>query len=90
MPEWSVLRHIGDASYSIYLLHGIILAVIVKLLSLLTYDREGWSGAILTISVSLIAASGIGFASYRLIERPMVVVLKRLMGVEPKSNKGVG
>jgi len=66
MPKW--LLEIGDASYSIYLVHAFILPLVC-----IPFARYGGRGPLvlpLALIVSLIAATLAGDLAYRLIERP--------------------
>ena len=67
-PRW--LLEIGDASYSIYLVHGFVLPAVCTL-----FARSGNHRALifpLAIIVSLLVATIAGDIVYRLIERPMM------------------
>lgn len=57
----SPLEKLGDASYSLYLTHGIVLAAVLK------FDRLGHMNAI----VSIVAALAIAEVCYLLVERPI-------------------
>ena len=63
-PRW--LLEIGDASYSIYLIHGFVLPVVCMVCA----RFGGVYAPALTLIASIIVATAAGDLSYRLIERP--------------------
>lgn len=72
-PVLDVLRHLGDSSYSLYLLHPFALIIVSKVWN--RFDglhAMGWGtyGAAL-----LIASVGLGLASYRWLETPITAWL---------------
>jgi peptidoglycan/LPS O-acetylase OafA/YrhL len=73
LPQW--LLALGDASYSIYLVHGFVVpAVGVGIIGL------HWTGAttqVLTVAACLVAGSLAGWLAYILIERPILFWMKR-------------
>jgi peptidoglycan/LPS O-acetylase OafA/YrhL len=72
-PAWLLL--IGDASYSLYLLHPYVLELFNRLLHPFGSDPAG-------IAVTLIAvllAVGVAVISFRLLERPSNHALRRLL-----------
>jgi exopolysaccharide production protein ExoZ len=78
-PRW--LQEIGDASYSIYLSHILVIAAVGRIWS--AVRRPGlWENA-LAILVMAVAALGWGRASYRLIEQPL---LRALQSWQPRRH----
>jgi exopolysaccharide production protein ExoZ len=69
MPKVPLLKQLGDASYSIYLLHGLVVAAI-----LLVFRHA--APAVLIIAV-MVTSSVVGYASFRLFERPVGSWLRR-------------
>lgn len=67
-PRW--LRFLGDASYSIYLAHVLALDIVRYIM-----DRAAMTGSLnlcIVLVVALLAAVGLGVASYILLERPLL------------------
>lgn len=71
VPDWPAARLLGDASYSIYLVHGLAIAAAVRLGSLLGLSG-GWA-----IAASIAAGVMAGLVCYGLIERPISRLLHR-------------
>ena len=71
-PRWPVVRFLGDASYSIYLVHALAISVAVRLGAMfgLPAGPVVFAGA---IAVGLLA----GCACYRLLERPLLRVFQQ-------------
>jgi peptidoglycan/LPS O-acetylase OafA/YrhL len=72
MPRW--LRSIGDASYSIYLSHLLVLTVIGKIW--LYFATEGIVDNTIMLLLMFTAVLIAGFLSYTFIERPMLIGTK--------------
>jgi peptidoglycan/LPS O-acetylase OafA/YrhL len=70
IPKW--LLEIGDASYSIYLVHGFVLPVVIVLFA----HFGGAYTVAATILFSVIASTLVAEVAYRLIERPITQALK--------------
>jgi len=70
VTELPILRHIGDASYSIYLTHIITLPIITKVWTVLHLDAQGWK-IVPFYLVCLIGATVAGSIAYRFIEMPL-------------------
>lgn len=62
---------IGDASYSIYLVHLFPIVVLRFLLPRLGFATEGVWTTLLFVSVCLVVGAAAGILSYRLLERPL-------------------
>lgn len=71
LPEWRSLKLVGDASYSIYLWHTMILSVSTKIAMRAHLPRG------VTIALGLVAGVAGGLIAYRLIERPLLTYFKR-------------
>ena len=64
------LKLLGDASYSIYLSHGLVLSILVAALA---------GGALTPAGVvaGIVIATGCGLLSYWLLERPLLSLMRR-------------
>ena len=71
-PRW--MLELGDASYSIYLVHTFALPLVGVLINRMRYPVHGGAGMAMLASVLLSALAGEGV--YRAVERPMVNWLK--------------
>ncbi|SES14558.1 acyltransferase [Rhizobium sp. NFR03] len=67
------LALLGDASYSFYLLHGLVIALVAKLLG------HGLVAGIVVLVVSTI----VSFLSLHLFERPAARIVRRVLSREP-------
>jgi exopolysaccharide production protein ExoZ len=75
-PRITLLKSLGDASYSIYLSHTIIgLWLSRKLLALL--HMEGWAQFLLWMAVSLFLCALTGYLTHIAIERPLAALFSR-------------
>jgi exopolysaccharide production protein ExoZ len=73
LPRW--LLALGDASYSIYLSHGFVLPALMLLIG--RFVSPGlWAEAV-TIILSLVVSSIAGWVVYRVVEDPMLWVMRR-------------
>ncbi|WP_062234517.1 acyltransferase family protein [Aureimonas sp. N4] len=75
-PAWRPLLLLGDASYSLYLTHALVLPVFGKL-----WVGQGWSmmtggGFVFIASVAAVSAL-IGVLCYRLVEKPLLGLTAR-------------
>lgn len=68
VPDWPWLRRLGDASYSIYLLHLPAVALVAHMVG----PQRVWLFLPLALAASIIA----GLAGWRLIERPATAALR--------------
>jgi exopolysaccharide production protein ExoZ len=74
LPRW--IRSIGDASYSIYLSHILVLHAIGKIWR--TIATEGYIDNILMMIAMITAVIITGFLSYNLIERKMLNITRNV------------
>src|SRR5690606_25953563 len=65
------LEKLGDASYSLYLTHGIVLGILGKVLG----DHNGLSGVI----VALAASIAVAMLCYQFFERPAGQILRSII-----------
>jgi exopolysaccharide production protein ExoZ len=77
MPKW--LQQIGDASYSIYLSHILVLAIVGRVWTL--FAIEGYIDNIIMLMMMFIAVIIVGVLSFRLMEKP---ILKKARLLEKK------
>lgn len=77
------LAHVGDASYSLYLLHPFALIAVEKLAQKLPAAAvaPGW----LLVACTVAAAIALALASYRWVERPMTDALARRLATRRPS-----
>ncbi len=73
--------YLGDASYSIYLIHYPCLSALFKFA--LTVDLAKIIGQFLAIVLMIVITLGIGFISYFYIEKPLVVFLRKKLVTKP-------
>ena len=62
---------LGDASYSIYLSHVIVIPVIAKLWTAAGLGGAGWLGLAFVVA-ALVASALAGVVLYKLVERPLL------------------
>jgi exopolysaccharide production protein ExoZ len=67
-----LLRLVGDASYSIYLSHLLVMIVSAKLVALLPAGRLPTGIADLVLLALLAVSAGVGILVYRWAEKPML------------------
>ena len=78
IPKWALL--IGDASYSLYLVHLLLFAFIVKLverLGLLAPGATHWTGEVETVLLFVTPAVLISLGLYRWVEAPINNTFRR-------------
>ena len=91
LPEMSnpvarALSTLGDASYSLYLCHTFVVAVVVRIWRMLGHESSLAFG-LLVILPCCIAVS---LLSYRLIERPLIALTRRAAGILTPKPAGAG
>jgi peptidoglycan/LPS O-acetylase OafA/YrhL len=71
-----LLGALGDASYSLYLSHVLVISAVGRVYARFLLPKLGVPlGAVLCISIAIVA----GYLSYRLVERPLNELLKRAL-----------
>jgi len=75
LPRWRLLLLLGDASYSIYLVHIFAFGLVRQLWKHVPLDTG--VGALAFGLVSMMVAIGLALITYRLVEKPSVRWLKR-------------
>ena len=89
LPHWWPLRLLGDASYSIYLVHGLAISAAFRLL------RGALGGAIPAFVVSVVAGVAAGLVAYQLAEKPLMKLFRTGMAAKrpepaiPAASAGV-
>jgi len=76
-PRWPALRFLGDASYSIYLVHALAISAALRLGGLLGVAA---GPALLAFCIAVGVAAGV--ACYLVVERPLLMVF------QPRSARG--
>ncbi|HVA13795.1 MAG TPA: acyltransferase [Stellaceae bacterium] len=67
VPDWPILKFLGDASYSIYLVHGLAISFCARVLAMI-----GMSAAPVILLVSVIGGLAVGSGCYQFVERPLM------------------
>jgi peptidoglycan/LPS O-acetylase OafA/YrhL len=76
--RFAALRLLGDASYSIYLIHPFVTKGVEKVYLRLTPESYQASLSAIEFVAAFLAAVGFGLAVYLLVERPLVRAARRL------------
>jgi len=71
IPALPPLRALGDASYSVYLVHGLAISAAFRLL-----QKAGVTSVPLLLAASLVAGVAAGLLAYRLAEKPLMTLFK--------------
>ena len=71
-----VLKLLGDASYSIYLAHTLVINFILNMCKAI--PLSGWAQFLTTVTISTAGAAAIGIGVHFLVERPVTRWLERL------------
>lgn len=74
-PRLPLVERLGDASYSIYLSHVLILSALGRLYALLPH---GWAIEALWLVACMVVANAWGLFSYRFIERPLMATARQM------------
>ncbi len=78
----ATLARIGEASYSIYLLHALVFAALAKRCAQLGFDMTDFTVAALLAFATFPLVAAVAMVSYQLIEKPFLR-LRTLYGAEP-------
>ena len=70
------LQEIGQASYSIYLIHGIVISVVAKLFQSTELADGSLASGLLFVTVCGATATLAGIAAWRMIEKPLAAYTK--------------
>ncbi|HEY8614646.1 acyltransferase [Phenylobacterium sp.] len=80
VPNWRPLQALGDASYSLYLVHGLAISATVRIL-----DMAGLASPPLILAGGLIAGVVAGLLTYQLVEKPLMKLFKTGLGGTRKA-----
>lgn len=78
-PGAALLRHLGDASFSIYLIHGFIIAGLRIVVLVLGLRMTGLGGELLFVGTAMITSAAAGVALYHWFELPTSRAASRLL-----------
>jgi len=81
------LVHLGDASYTIYLSHVLVLSAVGRTWIRAGVSSEPWDN-LLWAAMMLVAVVGYGLLGYRWIEKPLVDYFHRLRRRMRDVNRG--
>jgi exopolysaccharide production protein ExoZ len=70
LPHWWPLRLLGDASYSVYLVHGLAISAAFRLL------RNLAEGPVPAFTVSVVAGVVAGLLTYQFAEKPLMKLFR--------------
>jgi exopolysaccharide production protein ExoZ len=71
VPKWRPLGVLGDASYSLYLAHGLAISAAVRILQAVGLDQPA-----MILACGLIAGLLAGLVVYRFVEKPLMGLFK--------------
>jgi exopolysaccharide production protein ExoZ len=80
IPAWPPLRALGDASYSLYLVHGLAISAVFRLMQM-----AGVTSTPVLFAGSLVAGVAAGLAAYQLAEKPLMKLFKT--GMAARRNR---
>jgi exopolysaccharide production protein ExoZ len=78
IPRWRVLEEIGNASYSIYLVHGLAISAVLRLMGQFIAAPP-----LVVFVASILAGVLSGLLSYHLLERPLMRLFNRPGPIAP-------
>jgi exopolysaccharide production protein ExoZ len=79
IPNWRPLQAVGDASYSLYLIHGLAISAALRALQMV-----GVTSPVLVFAASIVVGVVAGLAAYQLIEKPMMKLFKTGLGAQKR------
>ncbi|MEG8039989.1 acyltransferase family protein [Sphingomonas sp. LR60] len=82
----STLKLLGDASYSIYLMHPLVLFVLRRVIA--HVPLGGWLGFTLFITLALSGSIIAGLIVHRFVEKPLARLLTRKRPLIGRSSRG--
>ncbi|WP_374468797.1 acyltransferase family protein [Phenylobacterium sp.] len=80
VPNLKPLQALGDASYSLYLVHGLAISAVVRLL-----DMAGLASPPLILAGGLIAGVIAGLVTYQLVEKPLMRLFRTGLAAKPAA-----
>jgi peptidoglycan/LPS O-acetylase OafA/YrhL len=84
LPVPRFLRFMGDTSYTVYLSHLLVMSAIGRLWALVGPNPDSYVDNIVVCIIMLAAVVGYGWIGYRVIERPVLQLCRRLPILRPK------
>ena len=76
--EWSLLKLLGDASYSIYLFHSTVgLRLGLRAITALRLQDNDWFSVSIELAIYLVISVAAGVAMHRILERPLLAWMRR-------------
>lgn len=82
------VHEIGQASYSIYLVHGLVISVVARLFVLLKLADGSTAMGLVFIATCGIAATLAGIVSWRWLEKPLADWFKTALAPRPMAVRG--
>ncbi len=73
-------KFLGDASYSIYLVHLMVIIVVAKVWTMASLPTEGLLNALIFMSIAMAIGTLGGIATYLYLERPMLNFFRQRRG----------
>jgi len=80
LPRWRALRLLGDASYSVYLIHGLAISATVRALQM-----AGLEAPALQSLASVAAGVAAGLLAYQLVEKPLMKLFHTGMAAKRRA-----
>ena len=80
LPHWWPLRTLGDASYSVYLVHGLAISAAFRLLQMVGVQAPG-----VTFTASILTGAAAGLVTYQLVEKPLMKLFRTGMAARRPS-----
>ena len=88
LPRFALLEEVGDASYSIYLVHIYEVAILAGLAFALLNPADLWADYAVA-AVSIAGGTVAGLLIYRLVERPVLRLFNTLFGRSRRAKAAV-
>jgi exopolysaccharide production protein ExoZ len=82
VPNMKPLQALGDASYSLYLVHGLAISAAIRILQAL-----GLASPAVILVAGLVVGVIAGLVTYQLVEKPLVKLFKGGQGGKPKADR---
>ena len=77
LPHWWPLRALGDASYSVYLVHGLAISAAFRI-----FERIGLTSPVPVFVLSVATGIVAGLVTYQLVEKPMMKLFRTGMAAK--------
>ena len=78
--DWPPLRALGDASYSVYLIHGLAISAAVRALGLVGVEAPA-----AIFATAIVVGLAAGLIAYQLVEKPMMKLFRTGLGAHRPS-----